>query len=81
MIRLMTEPIEQDELLREAEIVLRDNRIALVRSEGVGERMMVAWDRYTRSVDNILCRIGVELSPPSERQRRPRWYCRAYPRG
>lgn len=81
MIRLMAEPIEKDELMREAEIVLRDNRIALARSEHTGERMMVAWDRYTRSVDNILRSLGVEVPPPSGRQRRPHWYCRAYPRG
>ena len=79
MISLMAEPIDHDELMREAEAVLRDNRIALARSEHTGERMMVAWDRYTRTMDNILRRLGVELPPPSVRPR-PRHRCRDCPR-
>jgi hypothetical protein len=73
MIRLMTEQVERDDLMREAEIVLRDNRFALVRSEGVGERMLEAWHKYSTGMDELLRELGVDW-PPGER--RPRRYDR-----
>lgn len=80
MIQLMREPVERDALDIEIEDVLRENRIALVRSEGLGERMLAAWHRYSIGMDNLLRRLGVELPPPSGRPR-PRRRCPDCPRG
>lgn len=66
--------------MREAEIVLRDNRIALERSEGVGERMLEAWHRYSTGMDELLRDLGVEW-PPRGWRPRPRRRCRDCPRG
>lgn len=70
MVHAMTEPVKQDALEREAEEILRENRIVLERSEHTGERLLAGWYAYTEAVHDLLREAGIELPQRDARRRR-----------
>jgi hypothetical protein len=72
MIRLMTAPTNWDELVRETEIVLRENRVALERSEHTAERLVTSIREYKLAMGDLLREAGIELPGSGTTARRSR---------